>query len=446
MKNLVVLHLESISRQRLAEFATAFPNTLRLMREGVTFDRFFSSATSTVMVLTYLFHANDFEVDTSTTFDGMVPARNNPSLFSILQDAGYRSNLICLNGHAATRPVRLRAWDDALPSLWDTNDFPSLFARFDELTDRGPFAIYVWDLLTHIEHSLALAPQSRGLTDQIERACAAADYAVGVMRETLERKGLLDDTLIVLYGDHGDDCWTHGYKGGLIHGTEPYTGIIATPFAIRDADLAPGLRTDLASTIDIAPTCLALLGIDAEMRFAQSGVDLARARREYAYAQNFTANQPDRDDAGIAKAFSITDRTYTLLASSRGLEMYAHRLDPGNHCNLLHFFALDGAGRLVPQQSALQSGHAIAAWKDNPQAVAALADAFGRMRGALAAHVDAKRAYIVERGAAPTYALDRTCLAKINTRARDAFFRAVPAPAPAARPATPAFEYSWKLK
>jgi hypothetical protein len=126
--------------------------------------------------------------------------------------------------------------------------------------------------------------------------------------------------------------------------------------------------------------------------------------------------------------------------------MYAHRLDPGNHCNLLHFFALDGAGRLVPQQSALQSGHAIAAWKDNPQAVAALADAFGRMRGALAAHVDAKRAYIVERGAAPTYALDRTCLAKINSRARDAFFRAVPAPAPAARPATPAFEYSWKLK
>jgi hypothetical protein len=122
--------------------------------------------------------------------------------------------------------------------------------------------------------------------------------------------------------------------------------------------------------------------------------------------------------------------------------MYAHRLDPGNHCNLLHFFALDSAGRLVPQQSALQCGHAVASWKDNPQAVAALADAFGRMRSALAAHIDAKRAYIVERGVAPTYALDRTCLAKINARSRDAFFRA----APAARPATQAFEYSWKLR
>lgn len=193
MKNLVILHLESISRQRLAEFASAFPNTLRLMREGVVFDRFFSSATSTHMVLTYLFHANDFEVDTSTTFEGMVPARNNPHLFKVLQDAGYRSNLICLNGHAATRPAHLRAWNEQLPKLWDTNDFPALFARFDELTNEPPFAIYVWDLITHVEHSLALAPHARGLTDQIERACAAADYAVGVIRQTLERKTARSD-------------------------------------------------------------------------------------------------------------------------------------------------------------------------------------------------------------------------------------------------------------
>ena len=444
MKNLVILHLESISRQRLAEFASALPNALRLMGEGVVFDRFFSSATSTVMVLTYLFHGNDFEVDTSTTFEGMVPARNNPHLFRLLQDAGYRSNLICLNGHAATRPVRLRAWDERLPKLWDTNDFPALFARFDELTNESPFAIYVWDLITHVEHSLALAPHSRGLTDQIERACAAADYAVGVIRHTLERKKLLDDTLIVLYGDHGDDCWTHGYKGGMIHGTEPYTEIIATPFAIRDSSLEPGMRSDLASTIDIAPTCLPLLGIDADFPFAHTGIDLARGKRQFAYAQNFTANQPDRVNVNLAKAFSITDHTYTLMASSRGLEMYAHRLDPGNHFNLLHFFALDSGGQLVPHQNALQAGHAIPVWKDNPRAIAALTDDFYKMRAALAAHIDAKRAYIVERGVAPEHALDRSCLARISTHGRDAFFRATPAPT--ARSPAPAFEYAWKLK
>ena len=34
-------------------------------------------------------------------------------------------------------------------------------ATFDELTDNGPFAIYVWDLLTHIEHNLAATPLGR---------------------------------------------------------------------------------------------------------------------------------------------------------------------------------------------------------------------------------------------------------------------------------------------
>ena len=73
--------------------------------------------------------------------------------------------------------------------------------RLDALTDHAPFAIYVWDLITHIEHSLALAMHAAGLTEQIRRACQVADDAIGVMLASLERKGLLDRTTIVVYGD-----------------------------------------------------------------------------------------------------------------------------------------------------------------------------------------------------------------------------------------------------
>ena len=38
----------------------------------------------------------------------------------------------------------------------------------------------------------------------------------------LGRKGLLDNTTVVMFGDHGDDFWTHGFKGlSLIHISEP---------------------------------------------------------------------------------------------------------------------------------------------------------------------------------------------------------------------------------
>src|SRR4249920_2508652 len=114
MKNLVVLHLESLSRQRLAAFAPALPHTTRLLQEAVVFENFFASATSTLMVVGYLFHGNDFEYDTSSVFEGMLPAVNNPNLFCILRDRGYRSELICLNGFQHVKKIRLRSWAGGL--------------------------------------------------------------------------------------------------------------------------------------------------------------------------------------------------------------------------------------------------------------------------------------------------------------------------------------------
>ena len=375
----------------------------------------------------------------------MRPKGNNPNLFEILQQRGYRSELICLNGFQHVNPVRLLSWPGTLPPVWGTNDFPTLFARFDELTDGTPFAIYVWNLITHIEHSLALASHSAGLTDQLRRACAVADDAIGRMRAILERKGLMENTTIVLYGDHGDDPWTHGFKGGLTHGTEPYTDIIWTPLAVRDPGLAPRTVDGLARTIDVAPTCLALLGIDVRLPFRHSGVDLFRATPDFAYAQNFTANQPDDPRRGITQAFSITDRTYTLLASSRGLEMYAHRLDPGNHCNLLRLFALDKDKRpvLLPQPGA--GGHYRAGWQDNPSSAQGLASEFLRLRTALAARIDAKRVYIAEQGVEPAHTLSRASLDALNDEGRETFFRRSAAPTPQP-PALPAFDISYRLR
>jgi hypothetical protein len=443
MKNLLILHLESITWQRLAAFPSAFPNTRRLMADALVFDNFFSSATSTLMVVAYLFHGNDFEFDTSCAFEGMRPAANNPNLFSVLRGRGLKPDLLCLNAFHAASPTKLSAWADDLPPVWGTNDFPTLFARFDELTEAAPFAIYVWDLVTHIEHSLALAPYSRGLTDQVRRACGVADHAVGEFLGTLERKGLLDHTTIVIYGDHGDDYWTHGFKGGMVHATEPYTQITWTPLAIRDPGLATRVDDRLASTIDIAPTCLALLGVDIASVFPHSGINLLTDAHPHVFSQNFTANQPDNRELGIVKAFAVTDDACNLLMSSRGLELYAYRLDPGNHCNLLHFFDLASDGRLVPAPRRGVAGHFRAALQDNPSAVADLSSRFGRLRTALAERIEAKRAYVASRGVHPTHALDPRCAEAIAEEGRAAFFRQ---PLPGGRQPAPLFDVSFKLR
>ena len=444
MKNLLILHLESISRQRLAAFPGAFPHLSRLMREALVFDRFYSSATSSLMTIAYFFHGNDFEFDVESKFQGMRPARNNPNFFSTLRARGYHSQVICLNALQAVRPRLLTGLSDDLPEIWGTHDFPTLFAKFDALTDSRPFAIYVWDLLTHVEHSLALASYSSGLTDQVRRACAVADDAIGALLAILERKEMLESTTIVAYGDHGDDFWTHGFNAGLLHATEPRTDVTWVPLAIRDASLAPRVTEQLASTIDIAPTCLALAGIDAPMPFPFSGRCLLDGESDVVYSQNLTANQPDDPTLEMGQAFAVTDRDHTLVASRRGLALHAHRLDPGNHCNLLHFFTLRDH-RLAFDERARVAEHFRVALQANQRAVESLEATFHGLRDKLAARVAAKRAYITQRGVSPTNALDPAVFDVIDRRGREAFFgshaRAAPAPL-----ASAAFDFSLRIR
>ena len=418
-RNLVVLHLESISWRTIQSFPEAFPHLSRFMPEARVYRSYFSSATSTQMVLAYLFHGNDFEMDAGLGLSK--PAANNPSLFSTLADGGYRTEFLCASAQPAKRMLPLLA--DSLPPVWGTNDFSALLRKFEDATDANGFAIYVWNLVTHIEHAMALAPHAEGLDDLIGGACAVADHTLGAMLGQLERKGLMDDTTIVIFGDHGDDYWTHGFKQGLLHGVEPHTQIVHCPLLIRDASLPAGNDYGLASTIDLAPTCLDLLGVKAPLPFAESGQGLVGAdRRTVAFSQNFTGSQSDSVDMDTRKAFAVHDSSHTLLVSSRGMELFNHRLDPGNHCNLLHFYDLDRDGGLIFRGATGARPHFATTMAHMLGPDGIIGDDFQRLRTALRTWLSKKQAYIEARTPAPSRALDPACLDRINRHGRDAFF------------------------
>ncbi|MCW5772142.1 MAG: sulfatase-like hydrolase/transferase [Rhodospirillaceae bacterium] len=426
-KNLVIFHLESVAWQTLNAFPEAFPNLNRLLSTARVFRSHFSAATSTQMVVAYLLHANDFELDPAIGLP-LGPAaqsrvaQNNPSLFATLQDAGYSAAFLCVTALQAKTMLPLLA--ASLPPRWHTSDYAELFGKFEALTAAAPFAIYFWNLVTHVEHATALAQYSDRIDELVGGACAVADDVLGTLLRTLERKNLLDDTTIVVFGDHGDDYWTHGFKKGLLHGAEPYSHVVHTPLLIRDASLAAGYSHRLASTIDLAPTCLDLLGIPAALPFAHSGQSLlGGATRDVAFSQNFAGRQPDNPDSDIRKSFSVNDRTYSLLASSRGLELFNHRLDPTNHWNLLHFFDLDGDGQLVLRTPpGFCHPHFATGLRHMLGEEKAIGRDFVRLRTALEAHLRDKRAFIAERASTQDDVLDPACFRTLNRHDRDRFF------------------------
>jgi arylsulfatase A-like enzyme len=76
---------------------------------------------------------------------------------------------------------------------------------------------------------------------------------------TLEERGLLDRTLVVLTSDHGDDLYE---KTGEYGHVDVYEGVMRVPLAIRiPADGEGSTHSELASLVDLAPTALRYAGL-----------------------------------------------------------------------------------------------------------------------------------------------------------------------------------------
>ncbi len=304
-------------------------------------------------------------------------------------------------------------------------------AELDRMTDERPFAVFFWNLISHIEHSGVYAYQASSLTHRLQNAYRKADEMIGELLRRLRDKGALADTLIVVYGDHGDDFWGHGFKGGMLHGLEPYANMVWTPLAIWSGGDSPGMDNRLASTIDIRATALDMLGIGHHDHFPFAGKNLLTTRQSHVYSQNFMANQPDNAQLNIARTIAVYNDTYCLLASSRGLEMYAYRLDPTNRCNLLYFHELTPEGGLRLLEIPGARSHYLRAIPEGEALSDSISRNFIELRDKLSERIAAKRAYLD--GKLPgaqfsTWAPD--VLDRIETAGRDAFFN-VPISAPA---------------
>lgn len=99
------------------------------------------------------------------------------------------------------------------------------------------------------------------------------DDSVGRVVAALEKQGLMDDTIILITGDHGDDLFepncTFGH-GTTFNGGDQANHVPAI-FHIPGLD-KPQQHVQITRTIDFAPTLLDLVGIPSEGRFEGSSL------------------------------------------------------------------------------------------------------------------------------------------------------------------------------
>jgi arylsulfatase A-like enzyme len=86
------------------------------------------------------------------------------------------------------------------------------------------------------------------------------DEVLGVLLSSLESIGFLDNAVVVVTADHGEEFGEHG---GVLHGGKLFEEILHVPLIISGAGVARGVvDSALVSHVDIAPTLLTLAGLE----------------------------------------------------------------------------------------------------------------------------------------------------------------------------------------
>jgi len=188
---------------------------------------------------------------------------------------------------------------------------------------------------------------------------AYMDKYVGEVIRLLEAKGLLDRTLIVAAGDHGE---AFGEKGENGHGIFIYEMAIRVPFIIyHEGNVPAGLNlAGPARLIDIVPTVLDFLKIGVpdglDGRSLVPVVQGRKEKRREVYLESFYP----RENWGWSELVGLIEDGWKYIQAPRP-ELYDLGSDPQEEKNLME----TGAGRAAEMKSRLEEILASAAGTDS---------------------------------------------------------------------------------
>lgn len=173
------------------------------------------------------------------------------------------------------------------------------------IAQKKPFFLWYAPLMPHDPHTppQRLLEKYRKFTPSIHQARYWAmiewfDESIGQLRESLKQRGLAENTLIVYVADNGWIQSQDNPKYAPKSKQSPYDGGLRTPIIFHlPSKIKAEQAKELAISIDIMPTVLSVLGIDAHE--ALPGIDLTKAENRTArsaiHGSCYTHNARDID-------------------------------------------------------------------------------------------------------------------------------------------------------
>jgi arylsulfatase A-like enzyme len=310
--NVLLVVVDTLRADRLGAYGNdrgLTPFLDQLAKKGVVFRNAYAASSWTVPSVASIFTSRFPSQHRVTTFDSKLPARE-VTLAEKLQDAGYDTGGFSANirldrtlgyGQGFRRWVPDGGWthvkeikvrgdrlrSDALawlrPRAEKTPSSPPRFLYLQYLEPHGPYdppepyrsrfghgapGVDVAKA-NHLALTIAFKDLRADEVDVLESLydgeVASVDAQLRALFAALEERGFLDDAVVVVTADHGEEFKEHGF---MTHGHDLYNETVRVPLIV----LAPGVEggrviEDNVSLVDVAPTILDLVGLPKQPTF-----------------------------------------------------------------------------------------------------------------------------------------------------------------------------------
>lgn len=250
------------------------PNIDSLAAEGARFDHAFAVVPVTLPSHSTMLTGTYPMLSGMHDFSGNKLSPRQPTLAAVLKQAGYATGAVIGSAVLDSRFGLNQGFD----FYYDHFEFSRLEeANLDEMERPGNVVadltldwlgknsqkkFFLWMHLYDPHYPYRPPePYSREYASHpYDGEIAFADEQVGRLLRFLKEKGLYQNTLIVLSGDHGESLGEHGEK---THGFFVYNATMHVPLIIRLPESEPARAvSNLVSLVDLMPTVLAALGLE----------------------------------------------------------------------------------------------------------------------------------------------------------------------------------------
>ncbi|HLL22808.1 MAG TPA: sulfatase, partial [Kofleriaceae bacterium] len=270
--NVLLITVDALRFDMLAPDAahrSDFPRLTKLLDDSVVFTRAFSPAAGTDVALSALFTGRmDPFQRVETTLPEALQATGRRTAMAVPEEVRRHVGRVLLQRGFETQRAVYTDWEQE--NIGDHISAGTTTAEGIRALDKaGANKWFTWlhYFDVHEHHQLKvpdelLSQVSDGGGEKVHRYRAllwGIDRSVGRYLDELEKRGQLANTIVVFASDHGESLGDDP-RLPATHGQVAYAPLVHIPLAIRVPGVRGGIRTELVTLRDVAPTLLDLVG------------------------------------------------------------------------------------------------------------------------------------------------------------------------------------------